>query len=107
MAIGRKAAWDDDGTETPESVKAFLARMVRPVPKRHWRSLWHRAVTDRQGSPGRAIRRVQMKMRTPLAKTRHPLRIADPRKRWFRLRQVFSDCPAWRRTWSRCLHREG
>jgi hypothetical protein len=27
---GRKAAWTDDGAETPESVKAFLARMVRP-----------------------------------------------------------------------------
>ena len=27
---GRKAAWADDGAETPESVKAFLARMVRP-----------------------------------------------------------------------------
>ena len=26
----RKAAWGDDGEETPESVKAFLARMVRP-----------------------------------------------------------------------------
>ena len=27
---GRKAAWVDDGAETPESVKAFLARMMRP-----------------------------------------------------------------------------
>jgi hypothetical protein len=27
---GRKAVWTDDGAETPESVKAFLARMVRP-----------------------------------------------------------------------------
>jgi len=27
---GPKAAWTDDGSETPESVKAFLARMVRP-----------------------------------------------------------------------------
>ena len=27
---GRKAAWVDDGAETPESVKAFLARMIRP-----------------------------------------------------------------------------
>ena len=27
---GRKATWTDDGAETPESVKAFLARMVRP-----------------------------------------------------------------------------
>jgi hypothetical protein len=27
---GRKAAWVDDDAETPESVKAFLARMVRP-----------------------------------------------------------------------------
>ena len=27
---GRKAAWTDDGAETPESLKAFLARMVRP-----------------------------------------------------------------------------
>jgi hypothetical protein len=26
---GRKAVWTDDGAETPESVKAFLARMVR------------------------------------------------------------------------------
>jgi hypothetical protein len=26
----RKAVWTDDGGETPESVKAFLARMVRP-----------------------------------------------------------------------------
>ena len=29
---GRKAAWVEDGGETPESVKAFLARMVRPLP---------------------------------------------------------------------------
>src|SRR4051794_31520555 len=27
---GRKTAWVDDGEETPESVKAFLARMIRP-----------------------------------------------------------------------------
>jgi hypothetical protein len=27
---GRKATWTDDGAETPENVKAFLARMMRP-----------------------------------------------------------------------------
>ena len=27
---GRKAAWVDDGAETPESMKKFLARMIRP-----------------------------------------------------------------------------
>ena len=27
---GRKATWTDGGGETPESVKAFLARMIRP-----------------------------------------------------------------------------
>ena len=27
---GRKAAWVDDDAETPESVKVFLARMIRP-----------------------------------------------------------------------------
>ena len=65
---GRKAAWTDDGAETPESVKAFLARMVRPggplPPTRGMTAgrsqaplaqLRHRAATDRQGSPGGAV----------------------------------------------------